>query len=99
MRFPTTPEHVKQIEPRSGLTHCFVGDTKTGYNYDEGTTLHLNLILYSGEGSVYIFYCYVFIGFKALPHISYTLPHVNNKGADQSAHPASLMRAFVICSL
>ena len=28
-----------------------------------------------------------------------TLSHVNNKGADQSAHPASLMRAFVICSL
>ena len=28
-----------------------------------------------------------------------TLSHVNNKGADQSAHPASLMRAFVTCSL
>ena len=28
-----------------------------------------------------------------------TLLHVNNKGADQSAHPGSLMRAFVICSL
>ena len=28
-----------------------------------------------------------------------TLSHVNNKGADQSVHPASLMRAFVICSL
>ena len=28
-----------------------------------------------------------------------TLSHVNNKGADQSAHPAILMRALVICSL
>ena len=28
-----------------------------------------------------------------------TLSHVNNKVADQSAHPASLMRAFVTCSL
>ena len=28
-----------------------------------------------------------------------TLSHVNNKGADQSAHPASLMCAFVICSM
>ena len=28
-----------------------------------------------------------------------TLSHVNNKGTDQSAHPASLMCAFVICSL
>ena len=80
-------------------TLCFIGDTKTRYNYDEGTTLQFNLILYSGEGSVYIFCCYTFIGFKALPHISHTLPHVNNKGADQSAHPDSLMCAFVICSL
>ena len=28
-----------------------------------------------------------------------TLSHVNNKGTDQSAHPASLMGAFVNCSL
>ena len=28
-----------------------------------------------------------------------SLSHVNNKCADQSAHPASLMRAFVTCSL
>ena len=28
-----------------------------------------------------------------------TLSHMNNKGADQSAHTASLMRAFVTCSL
>ena len=28
-----------------------------------------------------------------------TLSHVNNKGTDQSAHPVSLMGAFVICSL
>ena len=28
-----------------------------------------------------------------------TLLHENNKGADQSVHPSSLMRAFVICSL
>ena len=28
-----------------------------------------------------------------------TLSHVNNKGTDQSAHQASLMGAFVICSL
>ena len=28
-----------------------------------------------------------------------TLSHVNNKAIDQSAHPASLMGAFVICSL
>ena len=28
-----------------------------------------------------------------------TLLHVNNKGTDQSAHPASLMGAFVIFSL
>ena len=27
------------------------------------------------------------------------MSHVNNKGTDQSAHPASLMGAFVICSL
>ena len=34
------------------------------------------------------------LSYKNLP-----LSHVNNKGADQSAHPASLMRAFVTCSL
>ena len=28
-----------------------------------------------------------------------TLSHMNNKGTDQSAHPASLIGAFFICSL
>ena len=58
------------------------------------------------ELSIVVIPCY---GCKALPHISHhtyplsreklTLSHVNNKGTDQSALPASLMGAFVICSL
>ena len=27
------------------------------------------------------------------------LPHVNNKGADHTVHPRSLISTFVICSL
>ena len=27
------------------------------------------------------------------------LPYANNKGADQHAHPRSLISAFVVCSL
>ena len=36
---------------------------------------------------------------RPLSRENLTLSHVNNKGTDQSAHPASLMGAFVICSL
>ena len=36
---------------------------------------------------------------RPLTRENLTLSHVNNKGTDQSAHPASLIRAFVICSL
>ena len=36
---------------------------------------------------------------RPLSHVNLTLSHVNNKGTDQSAHLASLMGAFVICSL
>ena len=42
------------------------------------------------------------ISYNILRHLfreNLTLSHVNNKGTDQSAHPASLMGAFVICSL
>ena len=36
---------------------------------------------------------------RPLSRENLTLSHVNNKCTDQSAHPASLMGAFVICSL
>ena len=36
---------------------------------------------------------------RPLSRENLTLSHVNNKGTDQSAHQASLMGAFVICSL
>ena len=36
---------------------------------------------------------------RPLSRENVTLQHVNNKGTDQSAHLASLMGAFVICSL
>ena len=36
---------------------------------------------------------------RPLSRENLTLLHVNNKRTDQSAHPASLIRAFVICSL
>ena len=36
---------------------------------------------------------------RPLSRENLTLSHVNNKGTDQSAHLASLMGAFVICSL
>ena len=36
---------------------------------------------------------------RPLSRENLTLSHVNNKGTDQSAHPASLLGAFVICSL
>ena len=39
-------------------------------------------------------------GLKAIPHISdHSEKTWLNEGADQSAHPASLMRVFVVCSL
>ena len=36
---------------------------------------------------------------RPLSRENLTLSHVNNKGTDQSAHLASLMGSFVICSL
>ena len=36
---------------------------------------------------------------RPLSRENLTLSHVNNKGTDQSAHPASLTGSFVICSL
>ena len=36
---------------------------------------------------------------RPLSQENLTLSHVNDKGTDQSAHPASLIGAFVICSL
>ena len=36
---------------------------------------------------------------RPLSQENLTLSHVNDKGTDQSAHPASLIDAFVICSL
>ena len=44
-------------------------------------------------------FCLSHIKLGPLSWKNLTLSHVNNKGADQPAHPASLMRAFVICSL
>ena len=44
-------------------------------------------------------FCISHIKLRPLSRENLTLSHVNNKGTDQSAHPASLMVAFVICSL
>ena len=44
-------------------------------------------------------FCISHIILRPLSRENLTLSHVNNKGTDQSVHPASLMGAFVICSL
>ena len=46
----------------------------------------------------------ILLGFKSTfiyltSYFGLTLSHVDNKGADQSAYLASLMRAFIICSM
>ena len=44
-------------------------------------------------------FCISHIILRPLSRENLTLSHVNNKGTDQSAHPACLIGAFVICSL
>ena len=52
------------------------------------------------SGSAHAIVVIHFQGLKAIPHISdYSEKTWLNKGADQSAHPASLMRDFVVYSL
>ena len=89
---------------------CFAGDSKSGYvymakghqcnKYIQGTFATIKKYLLS-------LYLVRVLGPFRISHTklgplsreNLTLSLVNNKGTDQSAHPASLMRAFVICSL
>ena len=52
------------------------------------------------SGSAHAIVVIHFQRLKAIPHISdHSEKTWPNKGTDQSAHPASLMRVFVVCSL
>ena len=89
---------------------CVASDSKSGYvymtkgqqcnEYIHGVfaTVKNYLLLLYHVGLVKPF-CISHIILRPLSRENVTLSHVNDKGTDQSAHLASLIGAFVICSL
>ena len=90
---------------------CVARDSKSGYIYmtkGQQCNEYLHGVLATIKKYLLLLYhVRVVKPFCIISHIilrpllreNLTLSHVNNKGTDQSAHPASLMGAFVICSL
>ena len=89
---------------------CVASDSKSGYvymtkgqqcyQYIQGvfaTIKNYLLLLYHVRDVKPFHISHIIL--RPLSRENLSLPHVNNKGTDQSAHPASLMGAFVICSL
>ena len=89
---------------------CIVSDSKSGYVYmmkGQQCNEYIHGVLATIKNYLLLLYhvrvvkpfCISHIILRPLSSENVTLSHVNNKGTDQSAHPASLMGAFVICSL
>ena len=86
---------------------CVASDSKSGYvymtkgqqcnEYILATIKNYLLLLYHVRIVKPFFISHIIL--RPLSRENLTLSHVNNKGTDQSAHLASLMGAFVICSL
>ena len=89
---------------------CIVSDSKSGYVYmmkGQQCNEYIHGVLATIKNYLLLLYhvrvvkpfCISHIILRPLSSEKVTLSHVNNKGTDQSAHLASLMGAFVICSL
>ena len=89
---------------------CVASDSKSGYVYmtkGQQCTDYIHGVVATIKNYLLLLYNVRVVKPFRISHIilwplsqeNQTLSHVNNKGKDQSAHPASLTGAFVICSL
>ena len=89
---------------------CVASDSKSGYIYKtkgHQCNEYINGVFATIKNYLLLLYHVRVVKPFRISHIilrplsweNLTLSHVNNKGTDQSAHPASLMGTFVICSL
>ena len=89
---------------------CVASDSKSGYVYmmkGQQCNKYIHGVFATIKNYLLLLYHVRVVKPFRISHIilrplsrgNLTLSHVNNKGTDQSAHPASLMGAFVICSL
>ena len=89
---------------------CVASDSKSGYVYmtkGQQCNEYIHGVLATIKNYLLLLYHVRFVKPFRISHIiprplsreNLALLHVNNKGTDQSAHPARLMGAFVICSL
>ena len=89
---------------------CLASNSKSGYVYmtkGQQCNEYIHGVFATIKNYLWLLYhvrvvkpfCISHIILRPLSRENLTLSHVNNKGTDQSKHPASLMGAFVICSL
>ena len=89
---------------------CVASNSKSGYVYmtkGQQCSEYIHRVFASTKNYLLLLYHVRVVKHFHISHIilrplsreNLTLSHVNNKGTDQSGHPASLMGAFVICSL
>ena len=89
---------------------CVASDSKSGYVYmtkGQQCNEYIHGVLATIKNYLLLLYHVRVVKPYGISHIilrplsreNMTLSHVNNEGTDQSAHLASLMGAFVICSL
>ena len=89
---------------------CVASNSKSGYVYmtkGQQCNEYIHVVFATIKNYLLLLYHFRVVKHFRISHIilrpllgeNLTLLHVNNKGTHQSAHQASLMGAFVICSL
>ena len=89
---------------------CIASNSKSGYVYmtkGQQCNEYIHGVFATIKNYLFLLYHVRVVNPFCISHIilgplcreNLTLSHVNDKGTDQSAHPASLVGAFVICSL
>ena len=89
---------------------CVASNSKSGYVYmtkGQQCNEYIHVVFATIQNYLLLLYHVRVVKPFPISHIilrplspeNLTLSHVNDKGTDQSAHPASLIGAFVICSL
>ena len=89
---------------------CVAGDSKSGYVYmtkGQQCNEYIHRVFATIKNYLLLLYHVRVVKPFRISHIilrplsreNLTLSHVKDKGTDQSVHPASLIGAFVICSL